>query len=165
MNGKNVLRLAASLLMIGSIHAHATKIGPAGSPFSATGTMVMRASGAAPTCNVTLSGVVLPDGSQAVINSVSVSGGLLCGNAKVKGLPWSIQAISPWSAFINGVAFDVPPFSRCGPATVNAQWNNNTNTLSVVRQPLGGNCTMETLSISPNPAFIFSDNVPAAATP
>jgi hypothetical protein len=158
MNKKNVLCLAASLLVLAGINAHAATISPAGAPFSATGTMVLRGSGAAPTCSITVSGLVTADGSQAVINSASISGGLLCGSANVKGLPWTIQPTSSFSAFINNVSFNLP-FARCGPSLLVAQWNNSTNTLSVTGQPLSGNCTMEILTLSPNPAFTFSDRL------
>ncbi|WP_250624262.1 alkane oxidation protein activator PraB [Pinirhizobacter soli] len=156
MNKKNVLRLAASLLVVASISAHAATISPAGVPFSATGTMVLRAGLAAPTCTVSMSGLVTADGSQAVVNSVSISGDGRCGGSRVKNLPWTIQPTSSSSAFISGVAIDVG-LSRCGPSTVSAQWNNSTNTLSATGQPMGGNCTMQVLTLSPNPAFTFSD--------
>ncbi|PCE28765.1 protein activator [Paraburkholderia acidicola] len=139
-----------------STAALAATIAPAGKSFSAPGTIVV-SNPIAPnvSCGVTLSGVVAADGSYAQINSVVVTGGGLCGVPQIIGLPWKLVATSTTAGNVANVGFSVLG-SNCGPSTIQGTWNNATNTLTATNQPLSGNCTINSLSVNPNPAFTVS---------
>ncbi|MGH8778497.1 alkane oxidation protein activator PraA [Paraburkholderia sp.] len=136
--------------------ASAATIGPAGASFSAPGTINV-STPIAPNvaCGITLSGVVASDGTYAQINSVVVTGGGLCGVPQIIGLPWKLVATSTTTGNVANVGFSVLG-ANCGPSTINGAWSNATNTLSASAQPLTGNCTVNSLSVSPNPAFTVS---------
>ncbi|SDI25001.1 alkane oxidation protein activator PraA [Paraburkholderia phenazinium] len=134
----------------------AATIGPAGSSFSAPGTINV-STPIAPnvSCGITLSGVVSKDGTYAQINSVALTGGGLCGVPQITGLPWKLVATSTTTGNVANVGFSVLGVG-CGPSTINGSWSNETNTLSASDQPLAGSCTVNSLSVSPNPAFTVS---------
>ncbi|MFM0287001.1 alkane oxidation protein activator PraB [Paraburkholderia megapolitana] len=136
--------------------AFAATIAPAGASFSAPGTIVVSNPIAANvSCGITLSGVVASDGSYAQINSVVVTGGGLCGVPQIIGLPWKLVASSTTAGSVANVGFSVLG-TNCGPSTINGSWNNATDTLTATNQPLSGNCTINSLSVKPSPAFTVS---------
>lgn len=147
---------AAVAVIAFSSLASAATIGPAGASFSAPGTMNV-STPIAPnvSCGVTLSGVVASDGTYAQINSVVVTGGGLCGVPQIIGLPWKLVATSTTAGNVANVGFSVLG-ANCGPSTINGTWSNTTNTLTASNQPLSGNCKINSLSVSPNPAFTVS---------
>jgi len=137
--------------------ANAATITPKGANFTAPGTITVRSPASfniPTTCNITFTGQVAADGSYASINSVAVSGSnSLCGVPKMTGLPWKLVATSTTTGQVAGVAFSILS-SNCGPSTVNGSWSNSTNTLAASNQSLSGNCTIDSLSVKPSPAFV-----------
>lgn len=134
----------------------AATIGPAGASFSAPGTINV-STPIAPnvSCGITLSGVVSTDGTYAQINSVAITGGGLCGVPQIIGLPWKLVATSTTAGSVANVGFSVLG-ANCGPSTIAGSWSNATNTLSATNQPLSGSCKINSLSVSPSPAFTVS---------
>lgn len=147
--------IAIAFAAVAPIAAAAT-IGPAGASFSAPGTINV-STPIAPnvSCGITLSGVVSTDGTYAQINSVAITGGGLCGVPQIIGLPWKLVATSTTTGNVANVGFSVLG-ANCGPSTISGAWSNGTNTLSASNQPLSGNCKVNSLSVSPNPAFTVS---------
>ncbi|WGS53254.1 hypothetical protein LFL96_34385 [Paraburkholderia sp. D15] len=147
--------LAIAFAAVAPIAAAAT-IGPAGASFSAPGTInVSTPIAQNVSCGITLSGVVSSDGTYAQINSVALTGGGLCGVPQIIGLPWKLVATSTTAGNVANVGFSVLG-ANCGPSTINGAWSNATDTLSASNQPLTGNCKINSLSVSPNPAFTVS---------
>ncbi|MFM0594923.1 hypothetical protein GGD41_004188 [Paraburkholderia bryophila] len=99
--------------------------------------------------------MVSTDGTYAQINSVAITGGGLCGVPQIIGLPWKLVATSTTTGNVANVGFSVLG-ANCGPSTISGAWSNATNTLSASNQPLSGNCKVNSLSVSPNPAFTVS---------
>lgn len=139
--------------------AFAATIAPAGTSFSAPGTFVLTTPNIANlSCGMTLSGVVSSDGSYAQVNSAVVTPHTsLCGIVQVSGLPWKVVATSTTTVSVANMGFNlVSPFSGCAPLAINGRWNNATGTLSAINQPLGGNCTLNSLSVTPGPTLTIS---------
>ncbi len=146
--------VAAALAL--PLSASAASIAPANVSFSAPGTITVSTPIASNVnCNVVFSGMVAEDGSHATINSVSVSGGGLCGVPQITGLPWKVVPTGSTTSQVTGAGFRVL-LTQCGPSTIHGEWSNATNTLSASNQPLSGRCTIDKLSISPSPAFTLS---------
>ncbi|PCE28764.1 hypothetical protein BWP39_00815 [Paraburkholderia acidicola] len=137
----------------------AATIGPVGISFSATGSITNSTQIYANlSCTITMSGVVASDGSYAQINSAAITGGGLCGLPVLNGLPWKLVATSATTFSLEnfGFGYVVSGLGECGPTTINGAWNNATNTLSALNQPLSGKCTVNSLSIKTSPALTVS---------
>ncbi|KQR97386.1 protein activator [Williamsia sp. Leaf354] len=144
---------------IGAGVAGAATISPANTAFTAPGTISVTSDasfGVPVNCNITLTGSVNADGSAASITGAKVSGSnFLCGVPVIKGLPWTLTPTSATTGQVSGVAFSVLS-SNCGPATLAGSFDNLTNTLTSTNQSLPGNCTINNLTVKPNPAFTLS---------
>ena len=144
---------------LGAGVAGAATIAPANTAFTAPGTITVTtpASFNVPvTCNIVFSGSVNADGSAATITDAKVSGSnFLCTVPKIQNLPWTLTPTSATTGTVSNVAFSVLS-SNCGPATLSGSFDNMTNTLSSSNQSLSGNCTINNLSVNPNPAFTLS---------
>ncbi|MBT0566717.1 alkane oxidation protein activator PraA [Williamsia sp. CHRR-6] len=150
---------AVAGIAVGAGPAGAATISPAGVPFTAPGTITVTSPasfGAPVDCSITLSGTVAADGASASITSATTSGAsALCNLPQVTGLPWTLTPTSTTSGTVSNVGFTISGQS-CGPATLTGSFDNLTNTLSSTNQSLPGNCTINSLSVVPNPAFTLS---------
>ncbi|MFL9871960.1 alkane oxidation protein activator PraB [Paraburkholderia megapolitana] len=137
----------------------AATIGPAGTSFSATGSIITSTQFYANSgCGITVSGVVASDGSYAQINSAAITDGGVCGLPVLNGLPWKLVATSATTFSIEnfGFGYAISGLGECGPSTINGSWNVAANTLTTSNQPLGGKCTVNYLSIKASPALTVS---------
>jgi len=164
---KNHKLLAAmGALVIGlGVSSMASAATITGSTFTATGTIGVSGPssyGATVNCNVTFNGSVDAGGASASITGVTVSGSSLCTQAQITGLPWTLTPTTSsdggntWAGTVSGVGFTITgappliPASNCaGPTTINAQWINSSNNLSITSaQSLAGGCTIRSLSVT-----------------
>lgn len=144
---------------LGSGSAAAATISPANTAFTAPGTIVVTTPasfGVPVSCSITLSGSTSADGSSASITDAKISGSnRLCGLPQLKNLPWTLTPTSSTTGEVSNVGFSLLGYN-CGPATLAGSFDNMTNTLTSSNQPMSGNCTVNSLSVQPNPAFTLS---------
>ncbi|WP_460135745.1 alkane oxidation protein activator PraB [Pseudomonas sp. S1_E04] len=141
--------------------ANAATIAPAGSAFSTSGsiTVTSPASLNLPvTCNITFTGTVAGNGSGASITGASVSGSnSLCSVPVLQGLPWALNVASggpdSFTGTVAGVRFKILSDCSSTPVTINVNWKNSTNTLSVPSAQTVGSCKITALTAVPSPAF------------
>ncbi|MDG9779755.1 MULTISPECIES: alkane oxidation protein activator PraB [Pseudomonadaceae] len=146
---------AALALCMGASSAMAVTITPTNTAFSATGVSVVKPNAFLPavTCNVQFIGTT-NNNNTATINSVNITGGGFCGAASAAGLPWTLSATSTTTGTVSGVKFTVAGVNcSSSPVTVNGAWSNAANTLTLTPNQKVGTCTIQSLSVSPNPAF------------
>jgi hypothetical protein len=144
---------------LGAGAAGAATISPANTAFTAPGTITVTSPasfGVPVNCTIVFTGSVNADGSAATITDAKVSGtNRLCGVPQIKNLPWTLTPTSATTGTVSNVAFSVLT-SNCGPATLSGSFDNMTNTLSASNQSLSGGCTINSLSVKPDPAFTLS---------
>ncbi|WP_082521123.1 alkane oxidation protein activator PraA [Rhodococcus sp. Leaf278] len=144
---------------VGAASAGAATISPAGTAFSAPGTIVVSTPasfGVPVSCSIDLIGTTSADGSSASITDAKISGSnRLCNLPQLKNLPWTLTPTSATTGEVSNVGFSLVGYN-CGPATLAGSFDNMTNTLTSTNQPMSGNCTVNSLSVQPNPAFTLS---------
>ncbi|AYJ51645.1 alkane oxidation protein activator PraA [Rhodococcus sp. P1Y] len=144
---------------LGAGSASAATISPANTAFTAPGTIVVTTPasfGLPVTCSISLSGSTSADGSSAAITAAQISGSnRLCGLPQLKNLPWTLTPTSATTGEVSNVGFSLLGYN-CGPATLAGTFDNMTNTLTSTNQPMSGNCTINSLSVQPDPAFTLS---------
>lgn len=144
---------------LGAGSASAATISPANTDFTAPGTIVVTTPasfGLPVTCSISLSGSTSADGSSAAITAAQISGSnRLCGLPQLKNLPWTLTPTSATTGEVSNVGFSLLGYN-CGPATLAGTFDNMTNTLTSTNQPMSGNCTINSLSVQPDPAFTLS---------
>ncbi len=141
--------------------ANAATIAPAGAGFSTAGsiTVTSPASLNLPvTCNITFTGTVAGNGASAAITGASVSGSnSLCSVPVLQGLPWTLSVASggpdAFTGTVSGVNFKILNNCSSSPVTINVNWSNSTNTLSIPSAQTVGSCKITALTAVPNPAF------------
>ncbi|MFE1811714.1 alkane oxidation protein activator PraB [Metapseudomonas otitidis] len=144
---------AALALCMGASSAMAVTITPTNTKFSAKGVSVVKP-GFLPavTCNVEFIGTT--NNNTATITAVNITGGGSCALAGTSGLPWTLTATSTTTGTVSGVKFTVAGVNcSSSPVTVNGAWSNSANTLTLTPNQPVGSCTIQSLSVSPNPAF------------
>ncbi|GAC1029508.1 alkane oxidation protein activator PraA [Pseudomonas sp. No.21] len=147
---------AALALCMGASSAMAVTITPANTAFSAKGVSVVKPGFLSPvTCNVEFIGTTSVGGAdKATITAVNITGGGFCGAASAAGLPWTLTASSLTAGNVSGVKFTVAGINcSSSPVTVTGGWSNATNTLTLTPNQPVGSCTIQSLYVSPTPAF------------
>lgn len=145
---------AALALCMGASSAMAVTITPTNTKFSAKGVSVVKP-GLLPavTCNVEFIGTT-NNNNTATITAVNITGGGSCALAGTAGLPWTLTATSTTTGTVSGVKFTVAGVNcSSSPVTVSGAWSNSANTLTLTPNQQVGSCTIQSLSVSPNPAF------------
>ncbi|QZI67956.1 protein activator [Pseudomonas protegens] len=155
---KTLVSVASFAICLGAASmASAATIAPAGASFSAPGTISVSSPasfGIPVNCNINFSGTVAANGSSASITNATVSGSnSLCGVPVLLNLPWTLTASSATAGTVTGVNFKILSNCSSTPVTINATWNNATNTLSIPSAQSVGSCKITALSVKPNPAF------------
>ncbi|MEN5090798.1 alkane oxidation protein activator PraB [Pseudomonas protegens] len=158
---KTLVSVASFAICMGAASmASAATIGPStnfGKTFSAPGTISVSSPasfGIPVNCNINFTGTVAADGSNASITGATVGGSnSLCGVPVLLNLPWTLTASSVSAGTVTGVNFKILSNCSSTPVTINATWNNATNTLSIPSAQTVGSCKITALSVNPNPAF------------
>ena len=155
---KTLVSVASFAICLGAASmANAATIAPAGASFSAPGTISVSSPasfGIPVNCNINFTGTVAADGSNASITGATVGGSnSLCGVPVLLNLPWTLTASSATAGTVTGVNFKILSNCSSTPVTINATWNNATNTLSIPSAQSVGSCKITALSVKPNPAF------------
>ena len=154
-----VAALAIAGATIGAANAGAATISPADTAFTAPGTIVVSTPasfGSPVSCSINLVGSTSPDGSSATITDAQISGSnRLCNLPVLQNLPWTLTPTSATTGEVSNVGFSLVGYN-CGPATLAGSFDNMTNTLTATNQPMSGNCTINSLSVQPDPAFTLS---------
>lgn len=151
--------VAVAGVTLGAATAGAATISPANTAFTAPGTIVVSTPasfGVPVSCSINLIGTTSADGSSASITDAKISGSnRLCNLPQLKNLPWTLTPTSATTGEVSNVGFSLVGYN-CGPATLAGSFDNMTNTLTSTNQPMSGNCTVNSLSVQPNPAFTLS---------
>ncbi|CCQ13569.1 Protein activator [Rhodococcus sp. AW25M09] len=154
-----VAAVAIAGATVGAANAGAATISPADTAFTAPGTIVVSTPasfGVPVSCSIDLSGTTSQDGSSASITDAKISGSnRLCNLPQLKNLPWTLTPTSATTGEVSNVGFSLLGYN-CGPATLAGSFDNMTNTLTAADQPMSGNCTINSLSVQPDPAFTLS---------
>ncbi|KTC15764.1 protein activator of alkane oxidation PraA [Pseudomonas marginalis ICMP 9505] len=131
--------------------AHAARIEPAGSAFTAQGPISF-SKGAliSADCTLKLAGKVAADGASVNVEHVEFDGGLKCSRVEAINLPWVLVAKDKHSGAMSNISVEVHAFGlggQCGPSTAEGTWDNTRATLQATNVPIGKDCMIKSVSI------------------